>query len=48
MDKNMDVNKKYDNSKNISNEEMIQKIKKEDIVEIAKKINIDTIYFLGN
>ena len=26
----------------------IQKIKKEDIVEIAKKINIDTIYFLGN
>ena len=28
MDKNMDVNKKYDNSKNISNEEMIQKIKK--------------------
>lgn len=26
----------------------IKKIKKEDIVEIAKKINIDTIYFLGN
>ena len=26
----------------------IEKITKEDIVEIAKKINIDTIYFLGN
>ena len=27
---------------------IIEKITKEDIVEIAKKINIDTIYFLGN
>ena len=26
----------------------IEKITKEDIVEIAKQINIDTIYFLGN
>ena len=38
MDKNMDVNKKYDNSKNISNEEMIQKIKKE-----VKKIQPELI-----
>ena len=38
MDKNMDINKKYDNSKNISNEEMIQKIKKE-----VKKIQPELI-----
>ena len=39
MDKNMDVNKKYDNSKNISNEEMIQKIK--DLRKINKNIDIE-------
>lgn len=46
----------YTFDKELYNEEMdiekyrksIEKITKEDIVEIAKKINIDTIYFLGN
>jgi len=46
----------YTFDKELYNEEMdiekyrksIEKITKEDIVEIAKQINIDTIYFLGN